>query len=154
MMKTAFAAAILALCAAPMLLVAQTKTEQELTRAAIEANRKVLVSANMDLTEEEEAGFWPLYDDYQKDLDVLNKRTADLIVDYADNYYSLTDEKAKELLDEFLDIAEDRVKLQKTYVKKFRKKLPQRTVARYFQIENKFEAIVRFELARAIPLNR
>jgi hypothetical protein len=153
-MRTALAAAILALCAAPMLLVAQSKTDQELTRAAIDANRKVLVNANMDLTDKEEAAFWPLYDAYQKELDVLNKRTADLILDYADNYYSLTDEKAKELLDEFLDIDEDRVKLKKTYVKKFHKELAPKTVARYFQLENKFEAIVKYELARAIPLTR
>ncbi len=153
-MRTALAAAILVLCAAPMLLLAQSKTDQELTRAAIEANRKVLVNANMNLTEKEAAVFWPLYDAYQKELDVLNKRTANLIMGYAENYSSLTDEKAKELLDEFLDIAEDRVKLKKANVKKFQKELPPRTVARYFQIENKFEAIVNYELARAIPLTR
>ncbi len=153
-MRMALAAAILALCAAPVLLTAQSKTEQELTRAAIEANRKVLVSANMDLTDKEEAVFWPLYDAYQKEADVLNKRTGDLIMDYAENYSSLTDEKAKELLDELLDIEEDRVKLKKTYVKKFQKELPAKTVARYFQLENKFEAVVKYELARAIPLAR
>ncbi len=153
-MRTALAAAILALCATPVLLVAQSKTEQDLTRAAIEANRKVLVSANMDFNEKEEAVFWPLYDAYQKELDVLNHRTAELIMDYATNYSSLTDEKAKQLLDEYLDIAEDRVKFKKTYVKKFQKELAAKTVARYFQIENKFEAIVNYELARAIPLTR
>ena len=40
----------------------------------------------------------------------------------------------------------------RTYVEKFESKLPSKTVARYFQLENKFEAIVEFELARRIPL--
>ena len=153
-MRILICAAILVLCAAPMLVVGQSQVEQELTRAAIEANRKLLVSENMDLTEEQEKAFWPLYDAYQKELGPINKRTAKLIEEYIDNYSSLTDEKAKQLLAEFLAIDGDRVKLKKTYVEKFEKDLAPRTVARYFQIENKFEAIVKYELARRIPLVR
>ena len=153
-MRTATLAIILALCVAPVLVLGQSQTDRELTRAALEANRKVLVNTNMELAEDQQEVFWPLYDAYQKQLIKINERTANVIKDYVANYYSLTDLKAKQLLAESLDIEEDHVKLKKTYVAKFEKKLPSKIVARYFQLENKFEAIIEIELARQIPLVR
>ena len=43
-------------------------------------------------------------------------------------------------------------KLKKSYFPKLSKVLPGVKVARYIQIENKIRAIVRYELAAAIPL--
>ena len=152
-MRTVTLAAILvAICLTPVLVVGQSRVDEEITRAALEANRKLLVAANMQLAEEEQEAFWPLYEKYQKELRTINERTGAMIKDYVENYYVLTDDKAKKLLAEALDIDEDHVKLNKTYVKKFDKALASKTVARYFQLENKFEAIVEYELARQIPL--
>ena len=153
-MRTATLAIIVALCCAPVLVLGQSQTDRDLTRAALEANRKVLVNTNMELAEDQQEVFWPLYDAYQKELIKINERTAKLIKDYVAHYYSLTDLKAKQLLAESLNIEEDHVKLKKTYVAKFEKKLPSKIVARYFQLENKFEAIIEIELARQIPLVR
>ena len=152
-MRTVTLAAILvAICLTPVLVVGQSRVDEEITRAALEANRKLLVAANMQLADQEQEAFWPLYEKYQKELRTINERTGALIKDYVENYYVLTDDKAKTLLAEALDIDEDHVKLNKTYVKKFDKVLASKTVARYFQLENKFEAIVEYELARQIPL--
>ncbi len=153
-MRTATLAMIFALGCVPVLVLAQSQVDRELTRAALEANRKVLVNMNMELAEAQQEAFWPLYDAYQKELGKINERTANVIKDYVAHYYSLTDQKAQELLAEVLDIEEDHVKLKKTYVAKFEKKLPAKTVVRYFQLENKFQAIIEFELARQIPLVR
>ena len=151
-MRTFTLVAIALLLIGPMFVQAQQGKEMELTKDALEANRKLLVSNNMQLTEEQHEAFWPLYESFQTELHKINERTAKLIENYAANYYSLTDEKAKSLLAEALDIDEDHVKLKKRYVEKFEAKLPSKTVARYFQLENKFEAIIEFELARLIPL--
>ena len=67
-MRTATLAMILALCLAPVLVFAQSEVDRELTRAALEANRKVLVNSNMELAEEQQEAFGPLYDAYQKEL--------------------------------------------------------------------------------------
>jgi hypothetical protein len=45
-----------------------------------------------------------------------------------------------------------RVKLNKTYLPKFRKALPETKVARYYQIENKINAALYSEFAEKIPL--
>src|SRR5690242_12598893 len=52
----------------------------------IKADKKLVVAHNMQLSDAEAKKFWPLYDAYQKELEGINKRTGQLIVDYADAY--------------------------------------------------------------------
>jgi hypothetical protein len=139
---------------APAAVFAQKASEIELTRSVIQTKKKIIVATNMPLTEQESEAFWPVYNDYQQALHKVNDRTVKLLEGYASDYLTLTDEKAEEMLNEFLDIESEKVKLKKSYVKKFRKVLPDKKVTRYFQVENKLEAIIGFELADTIPLVR
>jgi hypothetical protein len=126
----------------------------EILAAKIKADKKLLVADNMGLTEGEAKAFWPVYEAYQKDLQQINSRLGKLLVAYAQDLKgdSLTDAKAKKYTDEMLAIDESEVKLKKSYVPKLGKVLPARKVARYLQIENKVRAVVRYELADAVPL--
>ena len=124
----------------------------QILREKIQADKKLLVAANMDLTEKEAQAFWPVYESYQKDLGLLNGRLLVLIQDFAKNYQAMTDDEAKKLVGEYLAIEGDRVKLKQSYLPRLRKALPEKKVARYLQIENKIEAVVRYELAEKIPL--
>jgi hypothetical protein len=40
----------------------------QILREKIKADKKLLVASNMELTESEAKNFWPIYEDYQKDL--------------------------------------------------------------------------------------
>ena len=64
----------------------------------------------------------------------------------------MPDETAKKLLNEVLAIDGAEVDMRKSYVPKFEKVLPAAKVARYYQIENKIRAAVKYELAEGIPL--
>ncbi|MBW1829169.1 MAG: hypothetical protein JRI74_07085 [Deltaproteobacteria bacterium] len=136
----------------PVTLLAQTDDQMQLIRDAAKVNKKLIVSENVNLTEEEAKNFWPVYEEYQKALSTLNERTGKAIKSYAENYNALSDEAAKSLLDEILTIQEDRLKLQRSYMPNFDKVLPTKKVVRYYQVENKLNAIIRYELARGIPL--
>jgi DNA-directed RNA polymerase subunit F len=116
------------------------------------ADKKLLVAENMQLTEAEAKAFWPVYDQYQDELFLLRSRTAKLIKDYADAYDKMTNDTAKKLLDELMSIEALGPKLRQAYLPKFRKVLPETKVVRYYQIENKIQAALMYELARNIPL--
>jgi len=120
----------------------------------IKADKKLLVAANMGLTEAEAKGFWTVYDAYQKDLMAINKLIGNLIDSYATDYQSntLTNEKAKKLTTEFVAIQKAEANLSSSYVPKLSKVLSAKQVLRYLQIENKIRAAVKYELATAIPL--
>lgn len=126
----------------------------QILRDKIKADKKLVVAENMQLTESEAKGFWPVYDAYQKDLQAINMRIGTMLKSYADawNTKSMDNAKAKKLMSESLAIQGDEVKLQQSYVPKLNKVLPATKVARYLQIENKIRAIVKYELAREIPL--
>jgi hypothetical protein len=118
------------------------------------ADKKFIVAANMDLTESEAKSFWPLYEEYQRDLNAINARIAKLIESYAADYEasSLTDEKALILTAELVAIGKAEGELPASYVPKLSKVLPPMKVARYLQIESKIRALVRYELATMIPV--
>jgi hypothetical protein len=118
----------------------------------IRADKKLLVAANLQLTEAEAKAFWPVYDRYQDELFLLRQRTGKLIRDYAGAYEKMSSAKAKALLDESLAIESLGAKLRQTYLPKFRKALPEVKVVRYYQIENKIHAALNYELAAEIPL--
>jgi hypothetical protein len=129
-------------------------TNMQILLDKVKADKRLVVAANMDLTDAEGKAFWPIYDAYQKDLQSINDRLGKTILAYADAYNknALTDELAKSLTNEALTIDQDEVTMRKTYSAKLSGVLPGKKVARYLQIENKIRAAIRYELAAAIPL--
>ena len=156
-MRSMFVAAIFALLVgAPLAGRAQDKPadNMEILREKIRADKKLLVAGNMELTESEAKGFWPIYDQYQKDLEKLNRRIAKLLDSYADDFRnkSLTDDKARKLIDEALAIDRSEADLKSTYAPKLGKVLGARKVMRYLQVENKIRSVVRYDLVSGVPL--
>jgi hypothetical protein len=126
----------------------------QILRDKIKADKKLLVAANMELTEPEAKAFWPVYEQYQQDLAAINQRIGKLIESYAADYRanSMTDEGAKKMIAEFVAIEKAEAAMKESYVPKLSKVLPPKKVARYMQVENKIRALVKYELAGEIPL--
>ena len=119
---------------------------------AIRSNRKALVAVNLKLTDEEATKFWPVYDRYQQEINAIGDRLVGVIQDYTTNFSNLSDDKAMKLVDDYLAVEADRVKVRRAYVDEFAKALPGRKVARFYQIENKMDAVIRYDLAATIPV--
>jgi parvulin-like peptidyl-prolyl isomerase len=131
-------------------------TNMEILVQKLKADKKLLVASNMELTDAESKGFWPLYDAYQKDLQQVNERLGKTISDFADAHNqgkgSISNDIAKKLLNEAISVEEQEVKLKRAYAEKIGKVLPAAKTARYIQIENKIRAVIKIELAKQIPL--
>lgn len=130
----------------------QPADSMEALRKAIHKEKKLFIAQNMELTESEAVAFWPVYERYQEDLQNLFDRTVELIEDYAKVYPNLSDTAAEKLLNNYLTLEEDRVRLAKSYLPKFRSVLPVVKVARYYQLENKVRAVMYDEIAAKIPI--
>jgi hypothetical protein len=115
-------------------------------------NRRALVAVNLNLSPDESAAFWPVYDRYQKDLNAVGDRMAALIEDYRAHFADLSNDKALKLVNDYLAAETERLKVRSDYVAQFAKVLPGRTVARLYQIENKMDAVMRYDLAATIPV--
>jgi hypothetical protein len=151
--KTVFLLAAI-LGVSPVFAADMPADNMQILREKVQADRKLVIAANMDLTESEAKEFWPVYNEYVNDLADINRRTLALIGNYAADYRadSLTDQKAKNLTEEALGIEEAELKLKRSYVEKLGKILPEKKVARAMQIENKIRAMTKFDLSDQIPL--
>ena len=114
--------------------------------------KKLIVLQNMEFTTDEGKIFWPVYEDLQKELFQASQRAARLIVAYASAYQTLTDDQAEKIVAEYFDIQKSRTSILESYMQKLAKGLTAKKVFRYLQVENKLEAIARYELAKEIPL--
>jgi hypothetical protein len=149
-----FVAVVAVLLAGSAMAQNTNDTNMEILKQKVKADKKLLVASNMDLNEAEGKQFWPLYDSYQKELEQLNQKLGKTITEYAEafNKGPVPNDTAKKLMGEVLNVEEQEVKLKRSYAEKVGKILPATKAARYIQIENKIRAIVKVELAQAIPL--
>ena len=131
---------------------AAEQANREALISAIQSNRKALVATNLQLTDAEASKFWPVYETYQKAREANGGRLVAVIEDYSANFTTLSDEKAMKLMDDYLSIEAERVKIKQDFVPDFAKALPGRKVARFYQIENKMDAVIRYDLAASIPV--
>lgn len=131
-----------------------SSSNMEIQKQKAMADKKALVSANMNLTDAEAKGFWPIYEAYQKDLMVINEKLVTVINSYADqfNNNTLTDTSSVKLLNDAWAIEESEIALKRQYLPKVSAVLPGVKAARYIHVEQKLRAGLRWELAKRVPL--
>ncbi len=146
--------ATILLLTSPVLAQEASNANMEILAQKVKADKKLVVAMNMNLSDAEAKGFWPIYNDYQSDLQKVNQRLGALISDYADAYNSgsISNDTASKLIKEWLQAEAEEMKLRVANVKKLAKVLPDKKVMRYLQIENKIRALIRFGLAAQVPL--
>lgn len=145
-----------ALVAVPALASAQDRPADnwQMVREKLQADKKLAVAQGLALTQAESTAFWPVYNNYQTDQIRVMDRLLQIVTDYAGTYQNMTDSTARRLLESTITIYRDRQAMMESYLPKFRAVLPERKVARYYQIEQKIRAMLDYELASQIPLIR
>jgi hypothetical protein len=140
--------------AVPTALRAQKESEAQSVRADLQADRQAIVAANLPLSETEAAAFWPLYREYRMEMAVVGDGLQKLVGSYADAYNAstLTDEQGTAMTKEYLKLRKSALDIREKYVSKFGKIIPGKSVMRFYQIENKLDAVVETTLAAGIPL--
>lgn len=123
-------------------------------RELLQSGRKEFVAEELHLNEAEARAFWPVYDEYHAAVMVVRDRHAETLGDYLKTYQAgaVTDQYAEELIDKELEFRSDLLDVQEKYLKKFKKALPIRKVARFYQLESKMDAEIDAQLALFVPL--
>ena len=153
------AAAVLTLAIAGTSAHAAGTASPSSTDAAIEQLRKDtrtektdVIAGTMEFTTDEAAKFWPLYKKYEAERQAIGNEKVALIKDFAANFKALQDDKAKELLTKLVSVEDKTLAAKRQFVQELQKVLPAKTVARYYQVDNRIDLLVNLELASQIPL--
>ena len=131
---------------------AAVEQEIKLLRQDLRMEKKKIVAANMELSEAEALKFWPVYDAYTLETIKLNDTLQGLVKEYAQNYETLTDQKAASLTKRTLDLDAAATKLRSKYVPLFNKAVSAKKTARFMQIDRRLGLLVNIQVASALPL--
>lgn len=124
---------------------------------AVQADKKAYVASVLNLTPAEAAKFWPIYHQYQLDLDVVNRRRNLALEGLIGNEKPMSDLYAKQLANELIATDEAEIKarrkMQNKLIRtKLMSPLPLKKSARYLQLESQIRAVQFYGIAEMFPL--
>ena len=124
----------------------------EVVRSFMENERETMIEEELRLTDTEAAGFWPIYEAYRAEIEVLQDRYAGVIAEYAENYGALSEETAQQIIDDYFEIENGLLAVREAYVDRFTDVLSIQKLTRFYQMENRIDNIADLALMRQIPL--
>jgi hypothetical protein len=129
-----------------------TDQDIQLLRQDIRSNKKQLVAANLVLTDAEATKFWPVYDQYAAEMTKIGDQKYALIKEYAQNFGSLSDAQAQDLMNRSLALDEATAQLRIKYLPIVGKVLPGSKTATFFQIDRRLSGLIDLQVSSQIPL--
>lgn len=123
-----------------------------LLRKDLRAKRKELIAANLKLTEAEATRFWPVYDQYIKELIAINDKKFALIKDYAENFGKMTDFESLLFIRNWLDSDIETTQLRQRYVPMVAKVLDGKKTATFFQLDRRIAMMMELQVSSQMPL--
>ena len=121
-------------------------------RQFMEAERDVVLEDELSLSRREGNDFWPIYRTYRTELDAVYDRYAELISAFDDNYDSMSDRMARELIGDYFSVQSELIEVRQRYVPIFLSAISAQKLARFYQVENKIDTVAGLELTLATPL--
>lgn len=134
-------------------LSAQTSVADDITiiQDIYGKSKEQVILEYLQLSESQDAAFQEIYSKYEMERKELAKRKMQIIEDYAENYETLSDEKATELTQANLKNNQDFDKLLSKTFSKAKKTIGGKNAAKFVQLEQYLQIIIRSELQDNIP---
>jgi Spy/CpxP family protein refolding chaperone len=112
------------------------------------------VASTLDLTSAEAKRFWPIYDTYQRNLDLTSRRRVVALEGLLSRDRSMTNLAARNVITELMAVDEAETRSRHTLRNRLMRALPPIKAARYLQLEDKLQAIRDYDVASTVPLIR
>jgi hypothetical protein len=135
-------------------IITPTVTDEDiaLLRKDLRAMKMQVIGQNMSLSEEEGQKFWPIYNHYVKDLQVVNDQKYALLKQYAEMWATMSDQDAMIYVRHWLEVDAQVQALRLKYVPTVAQVLPGRKAATFFQLDRRLNMIIDLQLFGQIPL--
>lgn len=124
----------------------------EALKSDIRRHMRRIIEVNMQLAEKEAAAFWPVYSRYDEEMSKLNFERSSIYDFYADNYGTLSDAQARDLIRRMMYVDRRKLSIDEKYAREMSKVLPVKTVLRFFQIERQVDRLVALKIMSETPL--
>src|SRR5271156_1631711 len=135
-------------------IITPTVTDEDiaLLRRDLRAVKMQVIGQNMSLSEDEGQRFWPIYNHYVKDLQVVNDQKYALLKQYAEMWATMSDQDAMIYVRHWLEVDAQVQALRLKYVPTVSQVLPGRKAATFFQLVRRLNMMIDLQLFGQIPL--
>jgi len=160
----AYLACLGALAIAGPLAIAQTAPTAQQTQEAnlkayvgmlrqdVKKDKMSILTELMDLSPEDAAKFWPVYNEFDKALTKLADERLAFIRMYAENFGALTDDMATKIATGLMDVEGRRLDLRKQYLPKISEAVGAKGAVRWLQIEAQIEKVLDLQILASLPI--
>ena len=132
----------------------EAKSEFELIRSIFETEKRGFYEQYMDLTDQEEQVFWPLYEDYEIERSAYSKKRLDALRFFVQNYEGMTDKQASDFVNDIFKFQRMDMKLNKKYFRLMSTKMSEKKAVRFIQIEEYIHTKIKLQIIEALPFIR
>lgn len=124
----------------------------ELLRSDLRTQRSALMTAAMDLKDNQADPFWKIYREYDFEMTKIGDKSLALLKEYAAVYEKITDEQADKIMTQAFKNQELRLDLRNKYYKKIKKELGGIVAARFAQVDKQISDLIEVQIAAELPL--
>jgi len=123
-----------------------------LLRRDVGSMKKELIAGNLTLTDSESTRLWQVYEQYSAELSKVNDTRTTILKEYSQEYDTLTDDRADDLIRRWLATDIEQAKLRQQFAGIFRKVLPGKKAATFLQLERRISMMMDVQLTSELPL--
>ncbi len=124
----------------------------ELLRSDVRAEKIAIVTEVMEFTDEEAAGFWPVYREYDRQLQMIVGDRIKMIKQFAAHFGTFDDKKAQKIAEKAFWLESRRTNLKRKFFPRFSKAVGARRAAQFFQLERQVNLLIELQIAAELPL--
>ncbi len=134
------------------ILIAQDISYLEYLRTDLRLQKREIIAETMELTVEQAQTFWPIYTEYESELDEITSERLKLVKNFAENYYNLTNEIADRLAGKKHELDTKRTSLLWKYYNKLKAELNPIDAAMFYQVESQLLMLIDVQVAGEVPI--
>ena len=108
-------------------------------REEIEAMKVAFLTKKLELTPEEAQTFWPVYNQYQGELDKLRDGHRKVRMEAKSEMDTMSDKDVEKLVDGEIAFRQSELDIMKKYNSRFKSVLPMKKVAKLYRAEEDFK---------------
>jgi hypothetical protein len=123
-----------------------------LLRTDLRTKKEAIIKEEMQLTAQQASAFWPIYRDYDVQQNKLIDQKLSVFQEYAQNFMSMTDQKADELAQKVIALDDQRLALRKKYYQLMKAALPTVLVVRFFHVESQIQSLMDLQIDSSLPI--
>jgi hypothetical protein len=123
-----------------------------LLREDVSSMKKELIAAHLALTGGESKKTWEVYEQYSAEVSKINGTNMVILKEYSQEYNTLTDDQADDLIRRWLETDIEQAKLRHALAGILRSVLSGKKAATFLQLERRISMMIDVQLTSGLPL--